>query len=160
MAAKILIADDEKTIRESLRQVLSEEGYETDTAEDGQEALNKIHDTDYDVVLTDIKMPNVDGMELLEKAAQFSPNTFFIIMTAYASVKTAVDAMREGAYDYLIKPVEFDDVILRVKRLVDFKKVSMSARESRSYVTIYLTSRVFGILFPKIVTFMSHSDLH
>lgn len=135
MAAKILIADDEKTIRESLRQVLSEEGYETDTAEDGQEALNKIQNTDFDVVLTDIKMPNVDGMELLEKATQLSPNTFFIIMTAYASVKTAVAAMREGAYDYLIKPVEFDDVILRVKRLIDFKKISMENKSLRQRVS-------------------------
>jgi len=135
MAAKILIADDEKTIRESLKQILSEEGYETDTAEDGQEALNKIQNTDFDVVLTDIKMPNVDGMELLEKATQLSPNTFFIIMTAYASVKTAVDAMREGAYDYLIKPVEFDDVILRVKRLLDFKKVSMENKSLRQRVS-------------------------
>lgn len=135
MAAKILIADDEKTIRESLRQVLREEGFETDTAEDGQEALTKIQDNDYDVVLTDIKMPNVDGMELLEKATKLSPDTFFIIMTAYASVKTAVDAMREGAYDYLIKPVEFDDVILRVNRLVDFKKVSMENKSLRQRVS-------------------------
>jgi two-component system response regulator PilR (NtrC family) len=135
MAAKVLVADDEKTIRESLKQVLGEEGYETDTAEDGQEALSKIQENDYDVVLTDIKMPNLDGMELLEKATKLSPETFFIIMTAYASVKTAVDAMREGAYDYLIKPVEFDDVILRVKRLVDFKKVSMENKSLRQRVS-------------------------
>ncbi len=135
MSAKILIVDDEKAIRDSLKLVLDDEGYETEIAQDGQEALNKIKEIDYDVVLTDIKMPNIDGMELLNKASKSSPNTFFIVMTAYASVKTAVEAMRIGAYDYLIKPIEFDDLILRIKRLVDFRKVSMENKSLRQRVS-------------------------
>ncbi|MBU0559702.1 MAG: sigma-54 dependent transcriptional regulator [Bacteroidetes bacterium] len=133
--AKILIVDDEKTIRESIKTMLDEEGYETETAQDGLEALNKLQSDNYEVVITDIKMPNMDGMELLEKASKLSPNSFFLIMTAYASVKTAVDAMREGAYDYLIKPVEFDDLILRIKRLVDFKKLSLENKYLRQRVS-------------------------
>ncbi|MCK5088327.1 MAG: response regulator, partial [Melioribacteraceae bacterium] len=97
MPSKVLIVDDEKTLRDSLKIVLEEEGYETDTSGDGLEALDKIQQEDFDIVITDIKMPNLDGMELLEKASQIRPDTFFIIMTAYASVKTAIDAIRHGA---------------------------------------------------------------
>ncbi|MCU7493960.1 MAG: sigma-54-dependent Fis family transcriptional regulator [Ignavibacteria bacterium] len=131
MSAKVLIVDDEKVIRESLEILLRDEGYKAETAADGEEALQKISNDDYDVVLTDIKMPKVDGIELMQKAARISPETFFIIMTAYASVKTAIEALREGAYDYLIKPVEFDDVILRLKRLVSYKKLSTENRSLR-----------------------------
>ncbi|MBN1299882.1 MAG: sigma-54-dependent Fis family transcriptional regulator [Melioribacteraceae bacterium] len=135
MSSKILIVDDEKAIRDSLKVVLEDEGYITAIAQDGLEALEKIEKDDYDVVLTDIKMPNLDGMELLDKASKLSPNSFFIVMTAYASVKTAVEAMRIGAYDYLIKPIEFDDLLLRIKRLVDFKKVSMENKSLRQRVS-------------------------
>ena len=108
MPAKILIVDDEKPIRDSLKLILDEEGYSTNVASDGEDALQRLQEDVYDVVITDIKMPRMDGMQLLESASKISPETFFIIMTAYASVKTAIDSLRQGAYDYLIKPVEFD----------------------------------------------------
>ncbi|MFH0735183.1 MAG: sigma-54 dependent transcriptional regulator [bacterium] len=123
MKQKILIVDDEKAIRDSIKMILDDEGYETYTAMDGEEALNKITEGDYDVVISDIKMPKIDGMELLEKSSKIAPNTFFIIMTAYASISTAIQSLRTGAYDYLIKPVEFDDLLIRLKRLLDFKKL-------------------------------------
>ncbi|MGE5401875.1 MAG: sigma-54-dependent transcriptional regulator [Ignavibacteriales bacterium] len=129
MSAKVLIVDDEKVIRESLELLLRDEGYKAETAADGEEALQKIKSDDYDVVITDIKMPKLEGIELMQKAAKISPETFFIIMTAYASVKTAIEALREGAYDYFIKPVEFDDVILRLKRLISYKRL---ANENKS----------------------------
>ena len=135
MPAKILVVDDEKTIRDSLKMVLDEEGFITSTAADGEEALRKINEEEFDVVITDIKMPKFDGMQLLESSAKLSPGTFFIIMTAYASVKSAVDALRQGAYDYLIKPVEFDDLIIRVKRLVDFKKLALENKSLRQRVS-------------------------
>ena len=131
MLAKVLIVDDEKVIRESLEMLLRDEGYKAETAADGEEALQKISNDDFDVVLTDIKMPKLDGIELMQKAARISPETFFIIMTAYASVKTAIEALREGAYDYFIKPVEFDDVILRLKRLISYKKLSTENKSLR-----------------------------
>ncbi len=124
MAARILIVDDEKAIRESLQIILTEEGFEAEVVTDGLEALSKIEEGGYDLVITDLKMPRLNGMELLEKSSKISPDTFFIIMTAYASVDTAINALRNGAYDYLIKPVEFDDLIIRVKRLLDYKKLS------------------------------------
>lgn len=125
MSAKILAVDDEKSIRDSLSMILSDEGYEVNSAADGEEALKLINDENFDVIISDIKMPGVDGMELLSKASKVSPETFFIIMTAYASVNTAVEALRHGAFDYLIKPVEFDDLLIRVKRLLDYKQLSI-----------------------------------
>ncbi len=124
MSAKVLIVDDEKVIRDSLEVLLKDEGYKAETAPDGEEALRKIKEENYDIVITDIKMPKIDGIELIQQAKNISPNTFFIIMTAYASVNTAIEALRQGAYDYLIKPVEFDDVILRLKRLISYKRLA------------------------------------
>lgn len=131
MTARILIVDDEKMIREPLELLLKEEGYRAESASDGLEALSKIKEENYDVVITDIKMPGMDGIELMQRASEVSPGTFFIVMTAYASVNTAIDALRMGAYDYMIKPVEFDDVIIRLKRLVDYRKLSFENKALR-----------------------------
>ena len=135
MAAKILVVDDEKSIRDSLKLILEEEGYSVDTASDGEEALELINKENYDLVISDIKMPKLDGIELLNKISKLSPSTFFIIMTAYASVNTAIDALRQGAFDYLIKPVEFDDLLIRVKRLLTFKNLSMENKMLRQRST-------------------------
>lgn len=135
MSAKILIADDEKNIRDSLKLILDEEGYLTDVASDGEEALQKIEAENFDIVITDIKMPKIDGMQLLETSTKIAPDSFFIIMTAYASVKTAIDALRNGAYDYLIKPVEFDDVIFRIKKLIDYKKLASENKYLRQRIS-------------------------
>ncbi|MDQ7817747.1 MAG: sigma-54 dependent transcriptional regulator [Melioribacteraceae bacterium] len=135
MPVKILIADDEKPIRDSLKLILDEEGYSTDVAGDGEEALQKIEAENFDIVITDIKMPKVDGIQLLESTSKISPDTFFIIMTAYASVKTAIDALRNGAYDYLIKPIEFDDVIFRIKKLIDYKKLAAENKYLRQRIS-------------------------
>jgi len=135
MATTVLIVDDEKAIRDSIQVVLEDEGYKTDTSSDGEDALLKIKENNFDVVITDIKMPNMDGIELLQQASKISPETFFIIMTAYASVKTAISAMREGAYDYLMKPIEFDDLLLRLKRLSKFKKLSIENKSLRQRVS-------------------------
>ena len=80
-------------------------------------------------------MPNLDGMELLNQAGKISPDTFFIVMTAYASVKTAIEAIREGAYDYLIKPVEFDDLLVRLKRLSNYRQLSQENKSLRKHIS-------------------------
>lgn len=134
MSTKILIADDEKAIRDSLKIILSDEGYDTITAEDGEEALSIINKGEIDIAISDIKMPKLEGIELLTQASKLSPDTFFIIMTAYASVKTAIDALHLGAYDYLIKPVEFDDLLMRVKRLVEFKNLAVENKTLRQRI--------------------------
>jgi len=133
--SKILIVDDEKTIRDSSKLILDEEGYETELAADGQEALEKIKETDFDIVITDIKMPRLDGIQLLEEVSKISPDTFVIIMTAYASVETAIEALRRGAQDYILKPIEFDDLIIRVKHLIDYSKLSFENKALRRRVS-------------------------
>ncbi len=135
MVSKVLVADDEKAIRDSLKIIFDDEGYQTDIAADGKEALEKIKAEDYDLVISDIKMPNLDGMQLLEEASKLSPNTFFLIMTAFASVQTAITALRHGAYDYLVKPVEFEDVLNKVKRLLDYKKLSTENKILRQRIS-------------------------
>ena len=135
MSTNILIVDDEKAIRDSLKIVLEEEGFKTDIASDGEEALQKLSENDFDLVISDIKMPKIDGMQLLDEASKKYPQLFFIIMTAYAEVKTAIDALHKGAYDYLIKPVEFDDIIARVKRLMDYRKLELEVKSLRGRIS-------------------------
>ncbi len=135
MSSKILIADDEKAIRDSLKMVLEEEGFTTETAADGEEALDKINNNEIEIVITDIKMPKIDGIELLDEVSKTHPDIFFIVMTAYASVNTAIDSLRKGAYDYLIKPIEFDDLIIRLKRLVEYKKLAQENKALRQRVS-------------------------
>ncbi len=121
MANNILVVDDERTIRESLYMVLTEEGYETETASNGREALDIIKEKGFDIIVTDLKMPEMDGMELVRKCQQICPQTSLIIITAHGSLESAIEALRLGAYDYILKPFDFDDVLIKVKRLVKHK---------------------------------------
>ncbi len=123
MSHKILVVDDEDLIRESLSYILRKEGYIVTEARNGAEALKEIELTKFDICITDIEMPKMRGIELLEKISSVSPETFVIIITAYASIETAINALRKGAFDYIIKPIEFDDLILRINKLLDYKNL-------------------------------------
>jgi DNA-binding NtrC family response regulator len=125
MSERILVVDDEEIIRDSLTFVLRKEGYEVDEAKNGLEAFEKVLQISYDIVITDIEMPEMRGTELLTKIAMQSPQTFVIIITAYGSIETAIDALRKGAYDYILKPIEFDDLLFRVKKLLDHRSLSL-----------------------------------
>ena len=134
MKSKILIVDDEKAIRESVSLVLSEEGYETEIASNGSEALNLLNDQDYDVLITDLKMPEMDGIELIKKSLKICPQTSVIIITAHASVESAIEALRIGAFDYILKPFDFDDLILKVQRLLKHKELALENQALRKEV--------------------------
>lgn len=123
MSANILVVDDEAEIRESLQTVLQEEGYNCEVAANGEEAINLVNDSNYDLVITDIKMPVRDGMELLRHISIASPLTATIIVTAYATIETAIEALRKGAVDYILKPVDFDEMLLRVKNVINRQKM-------------------------------------
>ncbi|MFC1477168.1 sigma-54-dependent transcriptional regulator [candidate division KSB1 bacterium] len=123
MTQHILIVDDEEIIRNSLSYILKGEGYEVEEAEDGETALQKINDNSFDLVITDIKMPKMDGITLMQNVSKTHPETFFIIITAFGSLETAVNALRAGAYDYILKPLEFDEVTFRINKLFDHKKL-------------------------------------
>ncbi len=110
MQTRILVVDDEPSHRQMLEAVLSTEGYEVNQAEDGQEAITLVEERFYDLILMDVRMSRVGGIEALRKIKEFSPGIPIIIMTAYGSVDTAVDALKSGAYDYLTKPLDIEEL--------------------------------------------------
>jgi two-component system response regulator HydG len=117
--ARILIVDDELIVRKSLAGWFQEEGYSVDVAGSGKETLEKLVDQDWDVFLLDVKMPGMDGLELQKKIKEIHPEAAVIVMTAYASVETAVEAMKQGAYDYIVKPFEPVDLEHIVRNAVE-----------------------------------------
>jgi len=126
MAKTLLIAEDEKVLRESLAELLSEEGYEVLQASDGKAAHAVLLDRSVDLLLSDVRMPEMDGITLLGHARQIAPQMPVIMLTAYGTVESAVAAMRGGAFDYLLKPVQFDDVLLKVQRALEFGEMARS----------------------------------
>ncbi|HRI47957.1 MAG: sigma-54-dependent Fis family transcriptional regulator [Ignavibacteriaceae bacterium] len=123
MPYKILVVDDEDIIRESLSFILKKEGYIVEEAPNGQIAYDKIIENFFDIVITDIEMPIMRGIELLEKVSSFNTQTAFIVITAYGSLDTAIKALRSGASDYLLKPIEFDELLFKVKKIIETKKI-------------------------------------
>jgi DNA-binding NtrC family response regulator len=118
---RILIVDDELIVRESLGNWLKEEGYSVDTSDNGQDALEKINSRGCHLVIADVKMPGMDGIELLERCKKLDPDLQVLVMTAYASIDTAVQAMKKGAFDYIVKPFNPEDVTQIIKRALKFK---------------------------------------
>ena len=128
MKPKILVVDDELSHRKMLEAVLSAEGYEIDQAEDGQMAIEQVVQRFYDLILMDIRMGRVGGIEALKKIKQISPGIPVIIMTAYASVNTAIDALKSGAYDYLTKPLDIDELKILIEKALRFKQLEEENR--------------------------------
>ncbi len=122
---RILVVDDERDICRALEFLLSREGYAVDTAQSGEEALERFGKNEYDLVLTDLKMDGMDGIGLIEKIKSLSASTVAVLMTAYASVESAVEAMKKGASDYIVKPFVNEDVKLTVKRLLEHRALEM-----------------------------------
>ncbi len=114
---RILIVDDEKVQLEILEGFLVKQGYETVAEENGLKALEKFQRGDFDLVLTDYRMPGMDGIQLLREVRRLNPEAVVVIMTAYGTVGTAVAAMKEGAYDYLTKPIDLDELLLLIQRV-------------------------------------------
>ncbi|MEK6649713.1 MAG: sigma-54 dependent transcriptional regulator [Bacteroidota bacterium] len=125
MAQRILIVDDEQIIRESVSFVLQKEGFTVAEAPNGRVALEAHRERPFDIVITDIEMPEMRGTELLRHIRQESPETFVIIVTAFGSVETAITALREGASDYVLKPINFDDLLLRVRKLLEYRALAL-----------------------------------
>jgi len=117
---KILVVDDEPAIRQILSNVIEREGYQVESAENGTSALHALTTKEFDVVFSDVRMPDFTGIELLKKTRAKGIESHFIIMTAFASVNTAIEAMRNGAFDYLTKPLRPEDVVHRLNQISDF----------------------------------------
>lgn len=120
--AKILIAEDEKGMREVLEIFLQEEGYQTVSARDGRAAIEALEKDIFDLVITDVKMPYADGFEVLRKVKEISPETVVIMITAFGTTESAIEAIKLGAYDYIEKPFKIEEIRVVIKRALEKKK--------------------------------------
>ncbi len=123
--AWILVVDDERDIRRALEFVLSKEGYSVDTASDGNEAINKLKEKNYDLVITDLRMEGADGFTVLKKSKEIDASVPVVIITAYGTIDSAVEAMKLGAADYIVKPFLHDDIKLTVNRILEHSRLSI-----------------------------------
>ena len=121
--AKILIIDDEKIIRSTLREILEYEKYQISEAQDGEQGLNMLKEEEFDLVLCDIKMPKMDGMEVLEKSSELEKQPQFIMISAHGSIETAVEATKKGAFDFVPKPPDLNRLLLTVRNALDKKNL-------------------------------------
>ncbi|PMP64516.1 MAG: Fis family transcriptional regulator [Caldimicrobium thiodismutans] len=140
---KILVVDDEVDILNILKFLLEREGYEVDTTLNGEEAIKKIEKNYYDIVLTDLRMPGISGIVLLEKTKELSPSTEVVIMTAYASIESAVEAIKKGAADYIVKPFINEDLKMRLRRILEHKKLQREVE----ILKYQLSQKITGDLF-------------
>ena len=122
MGVKILIVDDEPIMRESLAGWLERDGYEIETASGGEEALEKFKSAYYDILLVDIKLEGISGLELLRCVKDINPRATVVMITAYASIASAIEAMKNGAEDYLLKPFEPNELSTIIEKLIDRSK--------------------------------------
>jgi len=125
----ILIVDDEEPLRNVLYRKLKAEGYDCEVASDGKEALRKVSMKEFALVLMDIKMPGMNGMEVLPKLIAEHPDIGVVMLTAVVDTKTAVEAMRQGAYDYITKPFDMDDLSIRVRKALERRRLVLENRE-------------------------------
>ena len=115
MSLKILIVDDDKKLLAVMKNILMEEGHEIAACSDGLEAINRCKDRKYDLIITDLMMPGANGLEVLKETRKIAPSTLVILVTGFASLETAIEAIREGAYDYITKPFKLEEIKILVK---------------------------------------------
>lgn len=145
MKGKILIVDDERMARQGLELMLKQEGYSVVSADSGISALRKMANSEFDVVITDLKMKQIDGMDILVKTKEKYPGTEVIMITAYATVDTAIEAMQKGAYHYIPKPYKFAEVRMIVQRAFERKQLKDEVRDlKRDYKERVETSLTIG----------------
>jgi len=183
---RILVVDDEEIIRNLLYDVLSNTGYKVKTAKDGQEAISQIEKEPFEIVITDFKMPGMNGIELLQHILKINPDICVLIITAYSAVESAVSAMKLGAYDYICKPFELEEMkvviekaverqrLLRVSRMVEhYKHLSITDGLTKVYNHRYFhefldrelqrarrNSSAFALLFADVDNFKLYNDVN
>lgn len=132
---RVLIIDDEKSIRNTLKEILEYEGYSVDEAADGHAGLEKLNDESYDVVLCDIKMPKMDGLEVLSKAQEVCPDTPFVIISGHGTLETAVEATKKGAYDFISKPPDLNRLLITLRNAIDKSSLVIETKVLKRKVT-------------------------
>ncbi len=132
---KILIIDDEELIRETLRDILEHEGYQVEEASDGQMGINLIKKNSFDLILCDIKMPKVDGMEVLEKSMELAPDVPVIMISGHGTVETAIEAAKKGAFDFISKPPDLNRMLITIRNALDKSTLITEARTLKRKVS-------------------------
>ena len=139
---KILIIDDERSIRNSLREILSDEGYEVEVAEDGAEGLKAATASHYDVIFCDIKMPVMDGTEVLSKLAEEEIDSAIVMISGHADIGTAVDCIKKGAFDFIEKPLDLNRILITIKNATD--KATLTTQNKVLKKKVFGTARMIG----------------
>jgi len=152
--SKIIIIDDEQSIRNTLREILEYEKYEVDEAKDGDEALKKLENGNYDVALCDIKMPKVDGIEVLERVQEMGISTQFIMISAHGTIETAVSATKKGAYDFIQKPPDLNRLLVTLRNAMDKSSLVNETRTLKKKI-----SKTFDIIGNSAVIDKVKSDI-
>ncbi len=142
--AKILVVDDEASIRRTLRDVLEYEKYVIDEAVDGYEAINKVKEQKYDAIILDIKMPKMDGMEVLERIQLLVPDTPVIMISGHANIDTAVEAVKKGAFDFVSKPPDLNRLFITIRNALDRSNLVIETKTLRRKVDTYKTQEIVG----------------
>lgn len=143
-APRVLVVDDERVIREILADYLTLEGFTVRTAEDGAAALVELSRHPYDVILSDLKMPKIGGIELLEQVAKTNPQTITVIMTGFGTVDSAIDAMKRGAFDYVLKPFKGEEVVYTIQRALQKRKTDAENLRLREALSLYKVSEAIS----------------
>src|SRR5918912_3977883 len=133
-AARLLVVDDEESVALTVGEVLRQEGYEVETASSGNEAIACLDRADFDLVLTDLHMEGGDGLSVLAEVRRRAPFTISIVLTGFASVESAIASLRQGAYDYLIKPCIIDDLKMTVHRGVEHRRLMLAEQQARMHL--------------------------
>lgn len=134
MSQTILVIDDERAIRSTLTEILSFEGYKVEEASDGAEGLKKILNNNYDCVICDIKMPKIDGIEVLEKVMVEKPDTQIIVLSGHGNIETAVEAVKKGAFDYISKPPDLNRLLITLRNAMERKELVVETKQLRKKV--------------------------
>ncbi|HFB68482.1 MAG TPA: sigma-54-dependent Fis family transcriptional regulator [Calditrichae bacterium] len=151
----VMVVDDEENIREVLSNYLTSLGYYVVTAKDGTDALEKFKPGNFDLIISDLLMPNVDGLELLRRIREQDKEVVFLMITGYPSIETAVEAIKQGAYDYITKPFHMEDVKLRIERAFEKKNLKERLSTVQGFVWALLFSipiwLILGIILAKLL---------
>jgi len=141
---RILVADDEENIRELLSIALKEDNYDVEDVDNGEDAVKKVEAKDFDCVLLDVRMPKMDGMEAFQKIRQSKPNLPVIFLTAYGTSDLAIQAMKKGAYDYLTKPFDVEELKVKVKKAIELKELTENTPRITSEESSFIGDEIIG----------------
>src|SRR6186713_1193670 len=158
---RVLVVDDEKFIRDILADFLTMEGYAVRTAEDGAQALGELSHSSFDLVISDLKMPKMGGLDLLQHVGTLQPEALTVIMTGFGTVETAIDAMKQGAYDYILKPFKVEEIVHVVQRGLEKKRLATENLRLREALSLYKVSEAIAasLSLDEVVSTLSESAL-